>query len=93
MDNTLTALPEPIRKYIDEQVASGANVSAIDYICRLVRDEQRRAAKDTLKAKVRDTLQENDVSEMTAEDWAEIRREARILAKELTIWKMNLTST
>ena len=77
MDNTLTALPEPIRQYIDQQVASGAYVSQIDYICQLVRDAQRRKAKDALKAKVFDNLQNSDVSEMTAEDWAEIRRDLK----------------
>ena len=77
MDNTLTALPEPIRQYIDEQVPSGAYGSPIDCICGLVRDAQRRAAKDRLKAKVLDTLQNSDLTEMTAEDWAEIRRDLK----------------
>ena len=77
MDNTLTALPEPIRQYIDEQVASGAFGSPVDYICQLVRDAQSRRAKDSLKARVLDTLQTSDLTEMTAEDWAEIRSDLK----------------
>lgn len=70
-------LPEPIRQYIDDQVASGAYGSPAEYICQLVRDAQRRAAKEGLKAKVLDNMQNSDVTEMTLGDWAEIRSDLK----------------
>jgi antitoxin ParD1/3/4 len=73
MDDALTALPEPIRQYIHDQVATGAYDSPADFICQLVRDAQRRKSKDAIKARVLDNLQD-ELTEMTPQDWSEIRQ-------------------
>ena len=77
MDNTLMKLPEPIRQLIDAVVASGEYRSPAEYISQLVRDAQSRAARDRLKAKVLENLQDGESTEMTTEDWAEIRNDLR----------------
>ena len=43
------SLPEPMRAYVDQQVAQGGYSTASEYIRQLVREDQKRAAKQRLE--------------------------------------------
>jgi antitoxin ParD1/3/4 len=69
-------LPEPIKAFVEGQVAEGGYRSADEYIHTLIREAQKRKAKEKLEALLLEGLQ-SPASEMTPEDWESIRREGR----------------
>jgi antitoxin ParD1/3/4 len=70
------SLPEVMKHFVEEQVREGMYASASDYIRALVREDQKRRAQDELEAKLLEALESGDATEMTQEDWAQIRRDA-----------------
>jgi antitoxin ParD1/3/4 len=70
------SLPEPMRKWIQAQVAAGGFSSASEYVRSLIRADQKRASEDRLEALLLEGLQ-GESTEMTAEDWRGIRLQLR----------------
>ncbi len=74
MDSQMTSmnvsLPEPLRRFIEAEVARGGYSTASEYIRELVREEQRRKAQDELDAKLLDGLKS------PARVWTKAEREA-----------------
>jgi len=70
------SLPEVIKHFVEEQVHQGMYASASDYICALVRADQQRQAQDGLEAKLLEALDSGEATEMTTDDWVQIRRDA-----------------
>ena len=68
-------LPEDMKAFLETQAAAEGYASASDYVRTLIRDAQKRRAKQELEAKLLEGLQ-GPVVEMTREDWESIRREA-----------------
>jgi antitoxin ParD1/3/4 len=68
------ALPDPLREFVDEQVATGGFPSASEYIQCLLQDAQTRAAAAHVEAALLEGLDSGPASPMTAKDWAAIRR-------------------
>lgn len=66
---------EEMKAFIEERTAQGGFASASEYLCSLIREAQRRRAKQALEDKLLEGLQ-GPAREMTAEDWAELRRKA-----------------
>lgn len=73
------SLPEPLKQFIEQQVSAGGYASAEEYIGALVEAERARARIEEL---IVEGLESGPATEMTAEDWEDIRREglARIRA-------------
>jgi antitoxin ParD1/3/4 len=73
------SLPEPLKQFIEQQVSAGGYASAEEYIGALVEAERERARIEEL---IVEGLESGPATEMTAEDWEDIRREglARIRA-------------
>ncbi len=69
------SLPEEMKAFIEARMALEGHASASEYLRTLIREEQRRRAKQALEAKLLEGLQGPAV-EMTREDWESIRREA-----------------
>lgn len=67
------SLPEPLRDFVNTQVAKGNYGTASEYLRELIRDAQRREADRELEAKLLDGLR-SEAREMTGDDWAELRR-------------------
>ncbi|MBI4584321.1 MAG: type II toxin-antitoxin system ParD family antitoxin [Planctomycetes bacterium] len=76
------SLPENMRKWIEARVAEGRFSSASEYLRSLVREDQKRTADEQLEKLLLEGL-ESTSTEMTPEDWKEIRREvgARVAKK------------
>jgi antitoxin ParD1/3/4 len=67
------SLPETMRDFIDSQIAEGGYSTASEYIRELVREAQKRKAKEKVEALLLEGLQ-SEASEMTPEDWQELKR-------------------
>jgi antitoxin ParD1/3/4 len=69
------SVPEEMKAFIEAQMAAEGYASASEYLRTLIRDAQKRRAKQELEAKLLEGL-EGPAVEMTREDWESIRREA-----------------
>ena len=76
MDSMNISLPEPMKAFVDRQIASGRYGSASEYVRALIREDEKRKAEERLEALLLEGLQ-GEESELTREDWTAIRDEAR----------------
>lgn len=67
------SLPDPLKQYVEEQVAAGGYSSASEYIRELVRSDQKRKAKEALEQTLLAAMKEGDSIEATPEWWAALR--------------------
>jgi antitoxin ParD1/3/4 len=68
------SLPDSMREYIDETVTQGGYSTASEYIRQLVREDQKRAAKERLETLLMEGIESGPTSEMAAADWDELRQ-------------------
>lgn len=76
------SLPETMRQWIDGLVRSGDFGTASEYVRALVREDQRRRAREELDAKLVRALDGGDESELTGEDWSRVRARLREHARD-----------
>lgn len=69
------SIPDEMKTFVETQMALEGYASASEYLCALIREAQKRRARQELEAKLLEGLQGPAV-EMTREDWAAIRAEA-----------------
>jgi antitoxin ParD1/3/4 len=69
------SLPEPLKEFVDAQIAAGRYSSASEYIRELLREDEKRKAGERLEAILVEGLQSEE-SELTHHDFEEIRNEA-----------------
>ena len=83
MQSMNISLPEPLKQFVDDQIAAGRYSSVSEYVRELIRDDEKRKVEDRLEALLLEGL-ESDESPLTNEDWAAIRRDAlaRVGAKK-----------
>jgi len=72
------SLPDPLKQFVDTQIAQGRYSSASEYMRELIRADERLKAEEQLEAKLLEGLNSPE-SELKGEDWKEIRKEALIL--------------
>jgi antitoxin ParD1/3/4 len=70
------SLPDHLKEFVDDQVGSGRYSSVSEYVRDLIRDDERRKAQEKLETILMEGLRSGEPTEMTREDWADIRREA-----------------
>ena len=70
------SLPEPMRKFIEQQVAKGGYATASEYLRDLIRQAEKKAGLEWLKGELRKGLNSGPATPMTKEDWVDIRRKA-----------------
>ena len=71
------SLPESLREWVDEQVEKGGYGSASEFIRHVLREERKRAAERRLEDLLVEGLESGPASQMTEDDWAEIRSQVR----------------
>jgi antitoxin ParD1/3/4 len=71
------SLPDTMRAYIEEQVAQGGYSSVSEYFRELVRQDQKQRAKERLETMLLEGLNSGDATEMTTQDWEDIRQAVR----------------
>jgi antitoxin ParD1/3/4 len=77
MESMNISLPEPLKQFVDGQIAAGRYSSASEYIRELIREDEKRKAEERLEALLLEGLQGGEESELTRDDWTAIRKEAR----------------
>ncbi len=70
------SLPDEMKVFVEAEMAQEGYASASEYLRALIRDAQKRRAKQELEAKLLEGLQGSVVT-MTRKDWESIEREAR----------------
>jgi antitoxin ParD1/3/4 len=70
------SLPDQLKEFVDKQVGSGRYSSVSEYIRDLIRDDEKRKAQDRLESLLMEGIQSGEPTEMTRQDWDDIRREA-----------------
>jgi antitoxin ParD1/3/4 len=71
------SLPDTMRDYIEKQVAQGGYSSVSEYFRELVRQDQKLRAKELLQTMLLKGLNSGNATEMTAQDWEDIRQAVR----------------
>jgi len=75
MQSMNISLPEPLKQFVDGQIATGRYSSASEYVRELIRADEKRKAEELLEARLLEGLNSAE-SELTATDWSAIRKEA-----------------
>ena len=74
------SLPEPLKEFVDGQIAPGRYSSASEYVCELVRADEKCKGEERLETLLLEGLQSAE-TELTPADWSEIRWEAMAQVK------------
>jgi len=67
------SLPDAMREFIESRVTEGGFSTASEYIRELIREDQKRKAKEKVDALLLEGLR-SEASDMTREDWEELKR-------------------
>lgn len=69
------SLPDPLKDFVDAQIASGRYGSVSEYVRELIRADEKRKAEDQLQALLMEGLA-SPQSELTRQDFRDIRKAA-----------------
>jgi antitoxin ParD1/3/4 len=69
------SLPDPLKEFVDHQIAEGRYSSVSEYIRELIRSDEKRNAEQRLEALLLEGLDSKE-SELTRKDFDDIRKEA-----------------
>jgi len=75
------SLPEPLKEFVDRQIAAGRYSSVSEYIRELIRNDEKQKAEEHLAALLREGLQSKETA-LTGDDWKAIRAEAFARVKQ-----------
>ena len=75
MQSMNISLPDPLKQFVDGQIALGRYSSVSEYVRELIRADEKRKAEEQLEAKLLEGLNSAE-SELTPADWSAIRKEA-----------------
>jgi len=67
------SLPDPMKQFVEEQVAARDYSSASEYMRELVRADQKRNAKEQLERTLLESLLDGEAQEATPEFWSKLR--------------------
>jgi antitoxin ParD1/3/4 len=69
------SLPDPLKEFVDHQIAEGRYSSVSEYIRELIRDDEKRKAEHRLEVLLLEGLDSED-TELTRQDFDDIRKRA-----------------
>jgi len=75
MQSMNISLPDPLKHFVDVQIAQGRYSSVSEYVRELIRADEKRKAAEDLESQLLEGLRSGE-SELTADDWQAIRKEA-----------------
>jgi antitoxin ParD1/3/4 len=70
------SLPDQLKEFVEAQIGSGRYSSVSEYVRDLIRDDEKRKAQEKLEAMLMEGIQSGEPTEITRQDWADIRQEA-----------------
>ena len=68
------SLPDPMKAFVERQVAQCGYSSSSEYVRALLRQEQQRLAQTTLETKLLEGIASGPSTEMTPGDWGRLRQ-------------------
>lgn len=75
METMNISLPEPLKEFVDTQIASGRYSSVSEYVRALIRDDEKHKAEERLEALLLEGL-ESEEAKLSHSDFEDIRKEA-----------------
>jgi antitoxin ParD1/3/4 len=69
------SLPESLAAFVERQVASGKYADAEQYLGALIEADQKQKALEHVEALIQEGLDSGPATEMTTQDWEQIRHE------------------
>ncbi|MEO8921762.1 MAG: type II toxin-antitoxin system ParD family antitoxin [Caldimonas sp.] len=75
MQSMNISLPDPLKQFVDGQIAQGRYSSVSEYVRELIRADEKRKAEEQLEARLLEGLNGPE-TELAAADWRDIRKEA-----------------
>ena len=75
------SLPEPLKDFVDRQIADGRYSSASEYVRELIRNDEKRKAEEQLATLLREGLRSEETP-LTGDDWKAIRAEVLARVKQ-----------
>jgi len=75
MQTMNVSLPDPLKEFVERQIADGRYSTASEYIRELIRGDEKRRAEERLEALLLEGLASEE-SDLTRRDFAAIRKEA-----------------
>jgi len=75
MTSMNVSLPEELKEYAEQQTKHGYSTPS-EYVRELIREDQKRRAKEKLNALLLEGLDSGDGLPMDAEFWTNLKREA-----------------
>ena len=75
MQSMNISLPQPLKQFVDEQVATGRYSSASEYVRELIRGDEKRKAEGQLEALLLEGLNGEETT-LAPSDWQNIRERA-----------------
>ncbi len=70
------SLPDQLKEFVDIQFGSGRYSTVSEYVRNLIRDDEKRKTQEKLEALLIEGIQTGEPTEMTRQDWSDIRGEA-----------------
>ena len=82
------SLPDPLKDFVDHQIAEGRYSSVSEYIRELIRDDEKHRAEERLEMLLLEGL-DREESELTKQDFEDIRKEAlaQLKRREKKDWR------
>ena len=71
------SLPQPMKDWVEAQVAAGGYGTTSEFFRHLLRAEQHRLVRQVIDENLHAALNSGESTPMTKKDWASIRREGR----------------
>jgi antitoxin ParD1/3/4 len=68
------SLPDEMRAFIEARMTQEGHASVDEYVRSLIREAQKRQAKQELEAKFREALESGPATPMTRDDWDDLER-------------------
>ncbi len=72
MESMNISLPDPLKRFVDAQIASGRYSSVSEYMRELIRFDEKRKAQERLEGLLLQGL-DSPTNDLTAKDWAQLR--------------------
>ena len=81
MQSMNISLPDPLKQFVDGQIAQGRYSSVSEYVRELIRADEKRKAEEQLEALLLEGLHGKEIA-MTRADWQAIRQVAAAQVKK-----------
>jgi antitoxin ParD1/3/4 len=80
MENFTLDCSDSIKEFVQQEIASGACSSLTEVVEKLVHDEKKRRAREKVEALLDKAIASGEPSEVTPQDWQDIREEVQTRA-------------